>query len=965
MKARKQTVSRAIPAALILLTVVISPATNAQEVRTLAPASSLSMDPPLPIRTLIVTGQNYHPWQMTSEALKLMLEDTGLFQADIAVSPPAKRNLKGFKPDFAAYRLVVLDYSGDDWPAATRKAFVSYVNNGGGVVVYHSANNTFPKWPEYNEIIGLAGWGERTDEAGPYVFWKDRGVVRDAGPGICGYHGPEHPFLVVNRDTAHPITAGLPEHWMHGSDELYALLRGPAKNLTVLATAYFSPDENGTGRNEPVLFTVTYGAGRIFHTVLGHARPEGAQPALECVGFITTFRRGAEWAATGKVTQKIPADFPITNRDVSTPEDVRRWPGFRPPTLESILRDLDSFAYSKNEEVLYRLREFILNNRGTGESRAACEDRLLTFLGSTPNLNAKLAVCRELRLIGGDKSAAALGPMLLQPETTDLARYALEKIPGSAADKVLVDALNTATGEIKVGIISSLGNRKSPGAVPALAGLLSNLDAAMASASAAALGRIGGKEAAAALSEAYDKTQGALKPEIAPSLLFCVEELLTLRDYAAADGICGKILSSEPSLVPVVLRQAALRGKIRAAEKDAARKLILETLSSGPPELREPAIGLVPMVFKDADIGQVCALLFTELPEAGQVQLLSLLTGYPKEAVQPSFLSAAKSASLDVRVEALKGLAKAGDSSTVMLLAERAASTRGKEQLAARTSLWTLAGKDIDDAVLFWLLASPDDSIKNEFIRAAGERRIQAAKNNLMSLAGSGFPAPSLEAAKALRATAAAADIPALLDVLFGVKDEQTQEEMENTIGAIAREIGDPNARAKDAEALLSPPPESKSAPVTDMAKRSLLLRTLGKIGDDSSLPLLRGALKDRDAQIQDAAVRALADWPSPAPREDVLGIAQAFSDLTKQVLALRGYIRMIGLEKYQSPQAAVRSLKTALDLASRPDEKKLVLGVLPDFACPEALALAESLLTVEGVREEAQAAIDKMKKAI
>jgi HEAT repeat protein/type 1 glutamine amidotransferase len=951
MKTHKKTVWSGALAAVLLLSTIFSPALSART-------------EPAPIKTLIVTGQNYHPFMMTSEALRLMLEDTGLFQADIVVSPPAKGNMKSFKPNFAAYRLVVLDYSGDDWPAATQKAFVSYVRNGGGVVVCHSANNTFPKWPEYNEIIGLAGWGERTDKAGPYVFWKDGQIVRDTGPGICGFHGPEHPFLVVNRDTVHPITAGLPERWMHGSDELYALLRGPAKNLNVLATAYFSPDQNGTGRHEPVLFTVTYGAGRIFHTVLGHARPEGSQPALECVGFITTFRRGAEWAATGKVTQSFPADFPSTTRDVTTPEDVRRWPGFRPPSLEAILRDLDSFAYSRNEEVLYRLREYILNNRGTEESRAGGEDKLLTFLGSTPNPDAKLAVCRELRLIGGDNSAAALGPMLLEPETTDLARYALEKIPGSAVDKVLVDALNTAMGEVKTGIISSLGNRKSAGAVPALAALLTAPEPAVASASAVSLGRIGDKEAAAALSAAYDKAQGALRSEIASSLLLCADELLSLRDYATADEICGKILGSQPPLTPVVLRQTALKGKIRAAEKEAARALIIDTLTRGPQEMQEPAIGLVPTIFKDADIGQVCALL-PKLPEASQVQMLAALSGYPKDAVQSTFLTAAKSASLDVRVAALRGLAKVGDASTVLLLAERAAGSKGLEQMAARTSLWTLAGKDVDEAVLFWLLASPNDSVKNEFIQAAGERRISAAKANLMSLAASGSPANSLEAARALRATASASDIPALLEVLFGLKDEQAQEEMENSIGTLAREIGDPDSRAKDVEVLLAPPPDSKSAPVTDISRRSLLYRTLGKIGDDSSLPLIRAALKDPDAQIQDAAIRALADWPDPAPREDVLEIAKSRQDLTHQVLALRGYIRMVGLEKYQSPEAAVRSLKTALDLAARPDEKKLVLGALPDFACPGALALAESLLTVDGVREEAQAAVDRIKKVL
>lgn len=951
MKTLKRTIPGAVLALFVLLPMLLSPALSAQNA-------------PPPIKTLIVTGQNYHPWKMTSAALKQILEDTGLFQVDIAVSPPAKASMKGFRLNFAAYQLVVLDYSGDPWPSSTQKAFTAFVKNGGGVVVYHSANNTFPKWPEYNEIIGLAGWGERTEKAGPYIYWKDGKVVRDVGPGVCGYHGPEHAFLVVNRETNHPITAGLPPNWMHGSDELYGLLRGPAKNLTVLATAYFSPEQSGTGRNEPVLFTVNYGAGRLFHTVLGHARPDGPQPALECVGFIVTFRRGAEWAATGKVTQKAPADFPATNRDIPTPEDVRSWPGYRPPSLDAILQDLSSFQYSKNEDILYRLREYILNNERTAESRAACEDKLLAFLGSAANLDAKLAVCRQLRLIGSEKSVPTLEQMLLKEETTDMARYALEKIPGAAAGKAILDGLNTVRGDAKLGLISSLGQRKTREAVKSLAALLADQEAAVASAAAVSLGRIGGPESAAALSGAYDKAQGAFKVDIASAMLVCAGELLSSRDYTSADGIFGTILNPQPPLVPLVLRQTALKGKIMAAEKDAASGLILETLTRGPQEMHEPAIGLVPMVFKESDITSILTLL-PKLPEASQVQVLAALVSYPKDVVRPAVLAAAKSASSDVRTAALRALARVGDPSTVPLLAERAATSKGGEQLAARASLWTLPGKEVDEAVLFWVVGSPSDPIKNELIQATGERGIASGKNLLMSLAGSGPLNNSLEAAKALRVVASAGDIPALVGILIGMSDEIAQEEMENTIGALAQTIADPQARADGVEELLAPKPDSKRQPVTDISKRCLLYRTLGKIGDDSSLTLIRAALRDPDAAVQDAAIRALADWPNPTAREDVLEIAQKSKDLTHQVLALRGYVRMIILEKFQSPKAAVRSLETVLALASRPEEKRLVLGALPDFACPEALAVAESLLNVEGVREEAQAAVEKIKEKI
>src|SRR4030042_227758 len=188
-----------------------------------------------------------------------------------------------------------------------------------------------------------------------------------------------------------------------------------------------------------------------------------------------------------------------------------------------------------------------------------------------------------------------------------------------------------------------------------------------------------------------------------------------------------------------------------------------------------------------------------------------------------------------------------------------------------RSRLSPLPGKDVDEAILFWLVGSPSDPVKNELIQASGERGIAPGKNLLMSLAGSGPLNNSLEAAKALRAVASPGDIPALLGLLLGMSEETAQEERENTIGALAQKIGDPYARGDEVEGLLAPAPDSKSVPVTDIPKRCLLYRTLGKIGDDSSLPLLREALKGPDVQTKDDVIRALADWPTPPPREDVL----------------------------------------------------------------------------------------------
>ena len=259
-----------------------------------------------PRKALIVDGQNSHNWKETTPILKKLLEETNLFAVDVATTPPQGQDMSGFKPNFTAYQIVVMNYNtGDDWPAKTKEALEKYVADGGGLVIFHAANNAFPQWKEYNEMTGLGGWGNRNEKDGPYAYYKDDMLVRDTTPGGAGHHGPLHPFQLIVRKKDHPVTKDLPEKFMHSADELYSRLRGPARNMTILATAFANPAKAGTGRDEPMLMVLDYGKGRVFHTVFGHA---GEQ--LRSVAFIVTLQRGAEWAATGKVTQKVPVDFP-------------------------------------------------------------------------------------------------------------------------------------------------------------------------------------------------------------------------------------------------------------------------------------------------------------------------------------------------------------------------------------------------------------------------------------------------------------------------------------------------------------------------------------------------------------------------------------------------------------------------------------------------------------------------------
>jgi type 1 glutamine amidotransferase len=282
----------------------------------LAAATAIPAVAAEPIRVMLIDGQNNHNWQQTSPLIERTLEGTGMFDVDVVTAPSPDQDMSTFNPDFGPYAVVVSNYNGQPWPDATQKAFEDFVASGKGFVSVHAADNSFPNWSAYNRMIGVGGWNNRTEKDGPYVRWRDGQIVRDTEPGRGGSHGPRHPFVVVVRDSAHPITAGLPAAFMQAEDELYAELRGPAENMHVLATAFSNKETGGTGEHEPILMTIQFGEGRVFHTTLGHD-----VTATNGLAFQTTLQRGTEWAATGQVT--MPAVDPAT---MTSNEPVMRDP---------------------------------------------------------------------------------------------------------------------------------------------------------------------------------------------------------------------------------------------------------------------------------------------------------------------------------------------------------------------------------------------------------------------------------------------------------------------------------------------------------------------------------------------------------------------------------------------------------------------------------------------------------------
>lgn len=300
---------------------------------------ALAATEPAKFRVLIIDGQNNHDWPPATAWLKTFLSASGRCTVDVSTTPP--KETAATDPAWAAwsrqlasrgwfsdYDVVVSNFNGGHqanatrWPADVERAFEAYVRSGGGFVSFHAANNAFLGWPAYNDMVGLL-WRDKSFGPGLIIDDHEKIVVVPAGAGRGAGHPPRFTFQMTTLATEHPITRGMPKKWLHPSEQLTHGQRGPESvvaggELTILTYAH----DDALGENEPMDWVHTYGRGRVYVTMLGHTWKNEApdNPNLHCAGFQTLFLRGVEWAATGKVTVPVPADFPTAEKISVRPE---------------------------------------------------------------------------------------------------------------------------------------------------------------------------------------------------------------------------------------------------------------------------------------------------------------------------------------------------------------------------------------------------------------------------------------------------------------------------------------------------------------------------------------------------------------------------------------------------------------------------------------------------------------------
>jgi type 1 glutamine amidotransferase len=253
------------------------------------------------LRVLIVDGVNNHDWQAGTKGIQDILKEKGGFTVE--VNTVMAETLEKWNPGFAKYDVVINNFNGGHtekglaWPARVESALETYVRGGGGLVVYHAANNAFLNWAAYNDMIGL-GWRDPSFGVGLAVAEDGSIVTIPKGSGLKPGHPPRHDFEVHVRDTGHPVTQGLPVKWMQPMEQLTHGQHGPAEGLTILTYAYSETSK----QNEPMDWVRSYGKGRVYVTMLGHTWKNEANPNLDCKEFRQLFAQGVRWAATQSAT---------------------------------------------------------------------------------------------------------------------------------------------------------------------------------------------------------------------------------------------------------------------------------------------------------------------------------------------------------------------------------------------------------------------------------------------------------------------------------------------------------------------------------------------------------------------------------------------------------------------------------------------------------------------------------------
>lgn len=884
-------------------------------------------EPKAPRRVLVFSatqGYRHDSIPCGVKALELLGTRTGAFTTS------ATEDIAAFDADtlkeFDA--VVMLNTTGELFTdPARREALLQFVRGGKGLAGIHAATDCCYQWADYGEMIG---------------------GYFDGHPWTAGTT-----VTVRIEDPKHPVMAAFPEPDFVVQDEIYQM-KDPfsREKLNVLASLNTEKTDmtvKGIKRTDgdfPITWVREFGQGRVFYCSLGHNRHIYWNPVV-----LAHYLAGIQYAL-GDLKADARPDRPLSAEAL-----LEAFPG--------LLAEATETTYTGTRGGIRRAEETINAAARYPRVRHEFARQMASWLranadGPTETLIARQWVGQKLGEIAPASVAGDLAPLLRHDDIrmAEIARKALEKIPGREAGAALRDALAHTGGVRRTGLINSLGVRRDAEAVEALAALLADSDPAQAEAAAHALGRIATPAAMDALAQASRTTTGPVFAAVIDASLRGADTLLRNGDVARAAGIYETVYLTP---LPSPMRIPALIGYVTHAGAQG-RKAALRELLSDDPRMRAAAAGLLLKAKAPEVTGELVELLRVA-PEERRAAIVGILGTRSDRTALPAVLNAASEKSEAVRVAAFQALGRLGDSTVVPLLAETAGTDASAPvRDAARASLASLPTVDVDAAIVRDLEqgapAGGDRekaAVRAELVKAVLVRRIDAGLPVLFKTAAEENATVAAESFRALAEMAGGDDAGRLLDLLIATRSDRARREAEKAVLASVRRIKNEQERA---EPLLAALGRAGDAEAT-----ASVVRVLGSFGGKKALRALRQVKRDvQEPAVQDAVVRALADFPTADALRDVREIARGSDNTVHQALAVRGYARMIALQGADRPTSeTIADAREALELAKSEEDKRRVLGELAGVGQPGVMALVMPYLDDEKLREDAMAAVVRL----
>ncbi|MCL5270874.1 MAG: HEAT repeat domain-containing protein, partial [bacterium] len=643
-------------------------------------------------------------------------------------------------------------------------------------------------------------------------------------------------------------------------------------------------------------------------------------------------------------------EHPGTPRIAATPDLAAR-PVYVRLHLRQGLDALTTYRFGQSRQGLNCVADSVTEALKNPADRAALAGLLLEKLADGATPDGKQFILREFALLGRPEDAPALGRWLGDPALGEMARYAIDRIPGGAADKALRDALPGTVGPVRIGIINSIGERRDRRAVGMLRRLVEDPDPETAAAATAALGKIGDAGAARALRRAAVR---ATNPErrrgLTEARLCCADRLRADGQTRAALDIYNEMARPDQ---PWRIQAAALVGVAKTTGIEAW-PLVSKALTGDDPKLRQVAFGVLPDLPGARATAQMTALL-PGLPPDGKATMLGILTERGDATARPSVLGALDDPDEAVRVAATEALGRLGDAASLPVLLARLTRTEGPERDATLESLSRLPGGDID-ATIRKNITAAEPWRRIDLIGVLGRRGAADNVPALLELAG-GDPDAGVRVAalRALGDLAAPGQCGAILTLLAAARTDGERTAGRAAVIAVSQRLPE----AERAEPVLR-----AYRAATAVRTRCDLLSVLGVLGGPGALDAAVAALGDAEPQVSESALRALAEWPGPQPVRRLLEIAGGDASQVSRVLALRGVVRQMGMME-EPPGTMLALFNAAMQAARRPEDRKMVLSALANVHSLQAYDVAAGYLEDPSLREESIAVILKLATAL